>query len=118
MVSLDRLRTELRVKPTDDQGPVVVAARERAREHLRAGRSFVWNAINVSRRLRDQAIGLVADYHGRVDLVAIEASPEILRRRNRAREHPVPDAVIDRLASRWEAPDRTEAHDLTYVVTG
>jgi predicted kinase len=118
VVSLDRLRVELGVKPTDDQGPVVAAARERAREHLRAGRSFVWNATNVSRRLRDQAIGLVAGYHGRVDLVAVEAPPEVLRRRNQAREHPVPDAVIDRLASRWEAPDRTEAHDLTYVDTG
>jgi len=118
VVSLDRLRAELRIKPTDDQSPVVAAAREQAREHLRAGRSFVWNATNVSRRLRDQTIGLVADYHGRVDLVAIEASPEVLRRRNQAREHPVPDAVIDRLAWRWEAPDRTEAHELTYVVTG
>lgn len=115
VVSLDALRATLRVKPTDDQGPVVAAAREQAREHLRAGRSFVWNATNVSRQLRERCIGLVAAYRGRVELVSIEAPPAVLRGRNRARVHPVPDAVIDRLLARWELPDPTEAHQVTWV---
>ncbi|GIH14818.1 AAA family ATPase [Rugosimonospora africana] len=117
VVSLDGLRAELRVAPTDDQRPVVAAAHRLAREHLRAGRSFVWNATNVSRRLREQCVGLVADYRGRVDLVALEAPPPVLRARNRAREHPVPDAVVDRLVSRWETPDPTEAHRVSWIDT-
>jgi predicted kinase len=117
VVSLDELRAELRVKPTDDQTPVITAARARAREHLRAGRSFVWNATNVSRRLREQSIGLVADYRGRVEVAALEAPPDVLRARNRARPAPVPDAVIDRLVHRWETPDPTEAHQVDWIST-
>ncbi|WP_343871512.1 hypothetical protein [Dactylosporangium roseum] len=41
--------------------------------------------------------------------------PELLRRRNRARPHPVPDSVITRTADRWEPPDLTEAHAVTYI---
>jgi predicted kinase len=117
VVSLDRLRAELGVKPGGDQRPVAAAAYALAREHLRAGRSFVWNATNVSRQLRDQCVGLVADYRGRVELIALEAPPRLLRERNRARRAPVPDAVIDRLAGRWETPDPTEAHTVSWLST-
>ena len=115
VVSLDRLRVELGVSPTADQGPVVAAAFEQARGHLRAGRPFVWNATNVSRQLRERCIGLAADYRARIDLVSLEAAPSVLRARNRARPSPVPDGVITRLASRWELPDLTEAHTVTWL---
>ncbi|WP_067472225.1 AAA family ATPase [Actinomadura hibisca] len=117
VVSLDRLRAEMGVDPGGDQRPVVAAAYERAREHLRARRPFVWNATNVSRMLREQCTGLIADYHGRIELVALEAPPQVLRARNRQRPAPVPDAVIDRLVGRWEQPDPTEAHRVEWVST-
>lgn len=117
VVSLDRLRAELGVKPTADQRPVVSAAHERAREHLRAGRCFVWNATNVSRQLRGQSIGLAADYKARIELIALEAPREVLRDRNRSREAQVPEAVIDRLVARWETPDPTEAHTVDWITT-
>ena len=114
VVSLDAVRAELGVGPAGDQRVVVDAAYRRAREHLRAGRSFVWNATNISRQLRERCIGLVADYHGRIDLVAVETAPQALRDRNRSRSEAVPRAVLDRLIHRWEAPDLTEAHTLTW----
>lgn len=117
VVSLDALRGELGVPPTGDQRPVAAAAHERAREHLRAGRSFVWNATNISRQTRDLCTALAAAYRARVEIVAVEAPPRVLRERNRARPNPVPDAVIDRLIRRWEAPDPTEAHTVAYVTT-
>ena len=43
-VSLDLIREELGVSATDNQGQVIQAAHERAREYLRAGTDFVWNA--------------------------------------------------------------------------
>src|SRR5262249_16741250 len=52
VIALDGLRSELDVDPADDQGAVVNRARELAREYLRQGKSFVWNATNVSRQLR------------------------------------------------------------------
>jgi predicted kinase len=117
VVSLDALRGELGVKPTDDQRPVAAAAHALAREYLRAGEPFVWNATNVSRRVREQCIGLIAGYRGRVELVALEVPPQVLRTRNRARPQPVPEAVIDRLIDRWETPDPTEAHTVEWIST-
>ncbi|WP_067818485.1 AAA family ATPase [Actinomadura kijaniata] len=118
VVSLDRLRAEMGVSPGGDQRPVAAAAYERARELLRARESFVWNATNVSRQLREQCTGLVADYHGRVEIVALEAPPPVLHARNRARPSPVPEAVIDRLVGRWEQPDPTEGHRVDWITTG
>jgi predicted kinase len=117
VVSLDALRGELGVKPTDDQRPVAAAAHALAREYLRAGEPFVWNATNVSRRVREQCIGLIAGYRGRVELVALEAPPQVLRARNRARPQPVPEAVVDRLIDRCETPDPTEAHTVEWIST-
>ena len=116
VVSLDRLRTDLEVDPEDPQGPVVAAAREQAREHLRAGRAFVWNATNLSRRLRAQSIRLFADYGARVRVVYLEVPEPALRAQNRARRAAVPERVLDALLHHWEVPDLTEAHDVDYEV--
>ncbi|GAA2330015.1 AAA family ATPase [Dactylosporangium salmoneum] len=115
VVSLDDLRDELGVRPTGDQGPVIAAAYARAREHLRAGVAYVWNATNTTRALRSRCIGLAASYGARVEAVSVEAPPEVVHRRNRARERRVPAAVIDRMAGRWEPPDVTEAHSVLTV---
>ncbi len=113
VVSLDALRTEMGVGPAGDQRAVAAAAHERARELLRAKRSFVWNATNISRQHRQMCIGLAADYHARVEIVALEAAPDELRARNNARDRPVPAHVIERLVGKWKAPDITEAHAVT-----
>jgi predicted kinase len=118
IVSLDALREELDVDPADTgkQGEVVLAARARAREYLRAGRSFVWNATNLSRAVRGQVLRLLHDYGARTRIVYVEAACGAWRAQNRAREQPVPDAVLDKLLDRWEVPDLTEAHAIDYEV--
>ncbi len=97
------------------QGRVVSAARERARELLRRGEGFYWNATNLSRRTRGSCIDLFARYNARVRIVAVEAGCERLWAQNRARQDVVPEAVIERLLRRWEAPDRTEAHAVEWA---
>lgn len=116
VVSLDRLRTELEIDPEDDQGAVVASAREEAREHLRAGRSFVWNATNVSKRIRAQCTRIFADYGARIRIVYVEVSEAMLHAQNRARRAPVPAQVLAGLLEKWEVPDATEAHEVSYVV--
>jgi len=57
-IALDDLREELDVEPGEGQGSVIAAARDRAREFLRRGEAFAWNATNVSHLLRAGLIDL------------------------------------------------------------
>lgn len=115
VISLDALRRELKISPTDKQGPVVSRAREAARAHLRKRQSFVWNATNISRQMRELSINLFAAYNARVRIVYVEAPEERLFAQNRERDDAVPAEVIRKLAERWEVPDLTEAHRVDYV---
>ncbi len=112
VISLDGLREEMDIDPSDNQGAIVNRARELAREHLRAKRSFIWNATNLSRQLRGQSIQLFQSYHARIRIVYLEVTPERQREQNRQRAKAVPQKVIDKLLRRWEMPDLTEAHEL------
>jgi predicted kinase len=116
IVSLDGIREEMGISPKDNQGRVVTIARERAREYLRRKQSFVWNATNISRRIRKQCIDLFAAYNAKVRIVYVETSEEELYRQNRERPNEVPTEVIRRLLERWEVPDIREAHRVEWVV--
>jgi putative nucleotidyltransferase with HDIG domain len=116
VVSLDAMRTELDVDPTDAQGQVVQAVRERAKELLRRREPFVWNATNLSRQRRGPVIDLLADYRARVRVVYIEVPAETLFAQNKAREAAVPTAVIRRMIERWEVPTPIEAHEVVLAV--
>ncbi len=118
VVSLDVLREEMDVAPTENQGAVVQAAKARAREYLRRRQPFIWNATNISRTMRGQILGLLADYHARIRLVYVESSYPALCFQNSSRISAVPQTVMDRLLRRWDVPDRTEAHHLEYVMNG
>jgi predicted kinase len=117
-VALDDVRQELGVDPAEAQGDVVNRARDLAREHLRRGSSFVWNATNLSRQVRGGCIGLFADYGARVRIVYVEVPAAVLFAQNRHRPGVVPEKVLERLLDRWEVPDRTEAHAVEWVVRG
>ena len=111
-----RLRHELGVPPTDPQGEVLNRAREIARDQQRHGRDFVWNATNLSRNVRGYCIRLFHGYVAHLRIVYVETTPERLFGQNRQRRRKVPEKVIERLLDRWEVPDRTEAHQVEYVV--
>jgi putative nucleotidyltransferase with HDIG domain len=116
VVSLDALREEMDHAPTGAQHAVVQAARELAREHLRRGQSFVWNATNLSRDLRGRAIELAAAYDARVRIVFLDTAYHRLVRQNRERAAALPLAAIHRMVRLWEPPDLTEAHRLDWIV--
>ena len=118
VVSLDAIRAELGHAPTGKQAAVVHRARDLAREHLRAGRDFVWNATNIQRSLRDQVIALFDSYNARVRIVYVEAPPATLLAQNQAREQVVPEAAIRRMIDSWEPPSPTEAHQVDVVLQG
>ncbi len=118
IISLDAIRDELGIDATDNQGRVIQEARRRAREHLRRGAPFAWNATNLSHRLRDACVGLFADYQAQTRIVYVEVSRERLHAQNRSRPDRVPDRVLERLLRRWEVPEPFEGHRVEYWLDG
>jgi len=118
VVSLDAVRADLDVDPTDNQGEVIQAAREQAREHLRAGRDFAFNATNTTRLIRDRWINLFADYKARIEIVYLEPPLQVILKQNSQRKERVPEAIISRLLEKLEPPTLAEAHDVTFSGSG
>lgn len=117
VVSLDAIRATHGMSHEGSQSRVTDLAYQQMKSALRARRSVVWNATNLVRDLRSQIVDVADAYHARVRMVVVEASPEALRDRNRSRTRPVPEAVFVRMASRWDVPDRSEAHTVDVVVS-
>ncbi|MCL2714687.1 MAG: AAA family ATPase [Alphaproteobacteria bacterium] len=115
IVSLDAIRERMEVEPEDDQGRVIQAALERAREHLRAKRDFIWNATNITISRREKIIGLARAYDAHVAIHAIDTPLATILRQNRQRERIVPQRVIENLAGKWEPPSVLEAHEVVWV---
>ena len=115
IVSLDEIRSDLDLTATDNQGIVVQTARDQCRDHLRAGRSFAFNATNISSQLRKRWIELASGYNSRIEIVYLEPSLETILSQNRRRLEPVPEKVILGLVDRLEPPTITECHGLTMI---
>jgi predicted kinase len=118
VVSLDKLRTQLGVRPNGDQRRVVQKAREQVRGILRRGDDFVYDATNLSLRLRWPLVQLMMEYRARVRIVYVECDRATLLKRNRARKRQVPEPIVERMLGQWKVPDLTEAHEVLYAVDG
>ncbi|MCB9924935.1 MAG: AAA family ATPase [Planctomycetaceae bacterium] len=112
VISLDDIRGELDVQPTENQGQVAQLAQERCREFLRSGTSFAFNATNTMRQTRGRWLDLFAGYNARIEIVYLEPPFENLLRQNKARSKAVPEAVIRKLAEKCEPPTWIECHSL------
>lgn len=110
MISLDEIRKELNILPTQNQGRVVDAARERAKELLRKKQSFVWNATNILPTTRKQQIDLFAAYGASVRVVYLETEWDEQLRRNASRPDAVPEGAISDMLEKLTPPEYFEAH--------
>lgn len=115
VVALDAIRNALDIEPTENQGEVVQAAREKCREHLRACRNFAFNPTNITRQMRQRWVDLFADYSARIEIVYVEPSVMTILEQNKRRESPVPENVILRLLEKLEVSTITECHSLMIV---
>jgi len=117
VVSLDEIRTRLRISPTEPQGAVIAAAHEQAREYLRRHEPFIWNATSISTRLRDRQISLFESYGASVRTLFLETEWEEELRRNASRQAYVPQAVIERMLGGLELPERYESERVEWAIT-
>ena len=116
MVSLDGLRKEMGVKPSDNQGAVIQEARYMARRLLAHKRNFVWNATNTTLRIRSGLIDMFLSYKAKIYIVYVEIPYTAVLERNARREKPVPERIINKLADNLEVPKKWEAQKVIYSV--
>lgn len=116
VVSMDRIRLEMDVRPQDDQGAVRQAALKRARELLAAKQSFIWDALNLNWQRRTPLVSLCNDYGARVRFAYVETSEAEMTARNRDRAARVPDDAVAGLLRKWEPPTLVECHDLVLSI--
>ena len=109
MISLDEIRKELKISPTDNQSKVVEIARERARELLRKKQTFVWNATNLSPMVRKKQIKLFTQYQASVKIVYLETDWQEQLRRNGSRKDAVPEVAICYMMEELVLPEAKEA---------
>ena len=115
VISLDGIRRSLKIAPEADQGRVIQAARERARELMRQQCSFIWNATNITSMIRQQLVDFFVSYGGRVHIVYLDAPFATILKRNRERRESVPEPVIAKLLIKLEVPVLTEAHRVEWI---
>lgn len=118
VVSLDALRVQMGIKPTDKHGNgvVVQAAKEKAKNYLRKQQPFVWNATNITKQMREQLIALFLTYGAKVRIDYVEVPYQSLMRQNKNREAIVPTAVLERMIDKLDVPSPNEAHEVRYFV--
>lgn len=109
MISLDEIRKEENIKPTDNQGAVIQKAQDRAKVYLRKRQPFVWNATNITKDIRQKQISLFERYGAGVRIVYLETAWDILLDRNSSRQSEVPVAAIEKMHGKTVPPMPEEA---------
>lgn len=110
MISLDEIRKEIKIAPTENQSKVLEIARERAKELLRKRQPFVWNATNLSPMVRMKQIKLFTQYHASTRIVYLETDWNEQLRRNAGRTAEVPEQAICDMMEELVLPEIKEAH--------
>jgi predicted kinase len=116
MVSLDLWREKLGISPKENQGAVIAAARDEAKEYLRKKQPFVWNATNISEQIRSAQISLFEDYGASVRTVFLETEWGEEMRRNGERKATVPTSAIEKMLQKLEIPERSESAEVEWKI--
>ena len=116
VISLDRMRRRLGIKPDGDQGGVAKAARSQARPLLAGREPLIWSAANTTRAMRQRLVRYFRRYKAHVTITYIETPYQELIRRNRERGHGrLPDQVLERLVDGLLTPAPAEANRVEFV---
>ena len=115
MISLDGMREELDIGAKDNQGKVIQAAQEKAKEYLRRKQPFIWNATDLMKETRQKLTGLFEQYGARVRIVYLETEWETRAERNQKRKDTVPEVTVARMLGKAIPPTPEEAQNIDWV---
>lgn len=114
VISLDDIREELKVSPTDNQSAVYEEAKRRAVNLLRNKKEFIWNATNLTNLIRNKQINLFHNYNASVKIIYLETDLKTNLKRNSNRKKIVPENVIYKLLSNINIVEDYEAEEVVW----
>ena len=116
--SSDAIRQELfgDAGSQEDNGRVFELMRKRTQEDLKAGKTVIYDATNVTRKARKSAIACAHPTNDTVECHVVWAEPEECIRRDSLRAREVGPAVIDKMLRRWQSPWLDEGFDEVKVI--
>ena len=114
--SSDAIREELfgNADSQENNALVFETMHKRVKEDLRAGKTVIYDATNVTRKARRGAINL-ATKSDTIECHIIWADPQTCLKRDEQRERHVGKYVIDKMLRRWQSPWIDEGFDLVTV---
>jgi predicted kinase len=118
VVSLDDMRRKAKIAygDTKNNGRIIQAAKEQAKDYLRKGTAFVWNATNITRQMREQLIDLFEPYKPYVKIIYLEAGYTKLLSQNKNRPFALPQQTIEKMIDKLEVPKIWEAAEVIYIL--
>lgn len=99
-----------------DNAKVFETLHRRVKEDLRAGKTVVYDATNITRKARRGAINLAHPTNDTVECHIVWADPEECVRRDSLRDRKVGSEVIDKMLRRWQSPWKDEGFDYIKLV--
>ena len=112
VISLDKIRQELKISPSKKSDKVVQAAMEQAKKYLRKKEAFIWNATNIVQETRQKLIQLFSGYGARVHVIYLEVPYKELQVRNQIRERYIPEKVLEEMIEKLEIPVPWESYSV------
>jgi predicted kinase len=117
VISLDDMRRKLKISygDTKSNGQVIQAAKEQAKEYLRRGITFIWNATNITLQMRELLIDLFEPYKPRIKIVYVETGYAKLTAQNKSRAFMIPQQAVEKMIDKLEVPKIWEAMEVEYI---
>lgn len=111
--SSDAIREELfgDAGSQEDNAKVFELMRKRTQEDLKAGKTVIYDATNITRKARKSAIACAHPTNDTVECHIVWAEPEECIRRDSLRARKVGPEVIDKMLRRWQSPWIDEGFD-------
>lgn len=115
--SSDAIRGELFGDPGSQENNALVfeTMHKRVKEDLRAGKTVIYDATNITRKARKGAIAL-ASANDILECHIVWAPVETCFTRDAGRDRKVGYAVIDKMLRRWQSPDKSEGFSHIQII--
>ena len=116
--SSDAIRKELfgDAGSQEDNNRVFELMHKRTREDLKAGKTVIYDATNITRKARKSAIACAHPTNDTVECHIIWAEPAECIYRDSQRDRKVGPEVIDKMLRRWQSPWLDEGFDKVEVM--